>query len=88
MYPMNLQLASLAVGFACANDEAEHAALTASGYLPALVQKAVQSVEPIIDPPLPENAQSVESVRAQLDAAGIAYDKRIGIDKLTALLPV
>lgn len=30
---------------------------------------------------------TVESVRASLDAAGIAYDKRLGLAKLVALLP-
>ena len=78
MYPLPLQLASPAVGFAIANDEAEHAALTALGYLPALEKKAEQPIE----------NQAIDAVRAQLDAAGIAYDKRLGIDKLTALLPV
>jgi hypothetical protein len=36
MYPLNLSLAAPAVGFAVANDEAEHAELTAHGYQPAL----------------------------------------------------
>ena len=35
----------------------------------------------------PESAQTVESVRAQLDALGIDYDKRWGLARLTALLP-
>ena len=77
MYPLNLQLASPAIGFAVANDEAEHAALTDSGYLPALEKKTEQPVE----------NQAIAAVRAQLDAAGIAYDGRMGIAKLTALLP-
>ena len=36
MYPLNLSLAAPTVGFAVANDEAEHAELTARGYQPAL----------------------------------------------------
>ena len=72
MYPLSVQLASPAVGFAVANNETDHAALTAAGYLPALEKKAVQSID---------------AVRAQLDDAGIAYDKRMGVEKLMALLP-
>lgn len=37
MYPLNMQLTAPAVGFAAANDEAEHIALTAQGYQPAFV---------------------------------------------------
>lgn len=36
MYPLNVTLPAPLIGFAVANDEAEHAALTESGYLPAL----------------------------------------------------
>lgn len=36
MYPLNVELPN-GVGFACANDESEHIALTAAGYLPAFV---------------------------------------------------
>lgn len=35
-YPLNVSLPSPLVGFAVANDETEHAALTERGYLPAL----------------------------------------------------
>lgn len=35
MYPLNLSLAAPAIGFAVANDETEHAELTAHGYQPA-----------------------------------------------------
>lgn len=37
MYPINVALLSPQIGFAVANDEQEHAALTERGYLPALV---------------------------------------------------
>lgn len=34
-----------------------------------------------------ESAQTVEAVRAQLDALGIDYDRRWGLARLIALLP-
>lgn len=37
MYPLNVSLPAPAIGFAVANDETEHAALSAMGYVPALV---------------------------------------------------
>ena len=37
MYPLNVNLPEPLVGFARANDEAEHIALTAAGYVPAFV---------------------------------------------------
>lgn len=44
--------------------------------------------EPEADPSESDaSGHTVESVRAQLDAAGIAYDKRLGLSKLIALLP-
>ena len=75
MYPLNVSNQAIG-GFAVANDEAEHAALTAAGYLPALEPKQQEATAP-----------TVESVRAQLDAAGIAYDARLGLKKLQELLP-
>jgi hypothetical protein len=48
MYPLNVQMAGPKVAFAVASNEAEHAALTAAGYLPALVvaeeQEAAEEV--------------------------------------------
>lgn len=76
MYPLNMQLPSPAVGFACANDEAEHIALTEQGYAPAFV-KAEKTDE----------GHTLESVKAALDAAGIEYDKRLGLARLVELLP-
>lgn len=38
MYPLNVSLPAPAIGFALANDETEHAALTEAGYVPALVK--------------------------------------------------
>lgn len=37
MYPLNMTLPAPQIGFAVANDEDEHKALTASGYGPAYV---------------------------------------------------
>lgn len=37
MYPLDVKLPAPLIGFAVANDEAEHLALTAAGYVPALV---------------------------------------------------
>lgn len=42
---------------------------------------SVDAPAPAADPP------TVASVRAQLNAAGIAYDKRFGLDRLISLLP-
>lgn len=76
MYPLNMQLPAPAVGFACANDEAEHIALSEHGYTPAFV-KAEKA----------EEGHTLESVKAALDAAGVEYDKRLGLAKLIDLLP-
>jgi hypothetical protein len=37
MYPLNVSLPAPAIGFAVANNEADHIALTAHGYVPAYV---------------------------------------------------
>ena len=73
-YPLNVQLPAPQIGFAVANDEGEHQALTDAGYLPALVESDA-------------TGHTVESVRATLDAAGIEYKKTFGLAKLIALLP-
>lgn len=102
MYPLNMKLASPKVGFAVANDEAEHAALTGYGYEPPLVAAPQVSGEGVsspvasepdgaasdADPNEADNAgHTVASVRAQLDSLGIAYDRRFGLARLMALLP-
>ena len=56
---------------------AEHRRLTASGYVPALVEPDDAAAEEM----------GLAEVRAKLDAAGIDYDKRLGLGKLRALLP-
>ena len=45
MYPLNVSLPAPAIGFAVANDEAEHERLTAAGYVPALVKDEPNSEE-------------------------------------------
>lgn len=80
-YPLNMKLPDPQIGFAVANDEAEHAALTAMGYIPPLVQAVADPAE------TDGQGHTVESVRAQLDAAGIAYDNRFGLARLMTLLP-
>jgi outer membrane scaffolding protein for murein synthesis (MipA/OmpV family) len=78
MYPLNMTHA--AVGFAVANDEAEHAALSDAGYEPKYVKPEAADDEP--------DGLTLDGVRAALDAAGVKYDKRIkDVEKLAALLP-
>ena len=72
MYPLQMTCSACGfVGHAVANTEDEHRALSAAGY----------------HPPLETLGQTLESVRAQLDAAGVPYDKRLGLSKLIDLLP-
>lgn len=91
MYPLNLHHAALG-GFALANDEAEHASLTAAGYAPPLSaaprdEAEKQAVSPGGGASAPEGAApSIEELHAALDAKGIHYDKRMGVKRLQALL--
>jgi hypothetical protein len=74
MYPLNVTRTDGEVtAFAVANDQAEHKALSACGYLPSL------EVE--------DGGETVESARAKLDALGVEYDKRWGLSRLVALIP-
>lgn len=77
MYPLDMKLKEPLVGFALANNEDEHIALTNLGYLPAYEAKKETN----------ETGETVESVRAKLDELGIEYDKRVGLNKLLELLP-
>ena len=77
MYPLNMSNAA-AGGFAVANDEAEHKALTACGYEPAFAG-APDSKDQATE-------ETADSLRAKLDAACIAYDKRWGLAKLAEAL--
>lgn len=79
MYPLNMKTAGDQPGFAVANDEAEHAALSELGYLPKL-EVADESAET-------DGAMTKAEVMAALDKAEIEYDKRWGLGRLKALLP-
>lgn len=86
MYPLDLtkptkDILRASAGFAIANDEAEHKALTKQGYEPAWRPTEADPTED------DGRGHTVESVRAQLDAAGVAYDRRSGLAKLLALVP-
>jgi hypothetical protein len=82
MYPLKMRNDAIG-GYAAANDAAEHARLSEMGYEPKFV-----APEPEADPSEADGeGHTVASVRAALDAAGIAYDKRLGLAKLLALLP-
>ncbi len=86
MYPLNLikptnDPKNVSAGFALANDEDEHKRLSDQGYEPKWVPTEADPMED------DGKGHTVESVRAQLDAAGIAYDRRWGLAKLQGLLP-
>jgi hypothetical protein len=79
MYPLDMFCAA-AGGFAVANDEAEHKALTAHGYGPAFVEAEAEKQGE-------DNAEGeADELRAKLEAAGIKFDKRWGVAKLQAAL--
>lgn len=80
MYPLNMIHAGIG-GYAVANTEAEHAALSDMGYEPKLQISEADPAE------TDGQGHTVQSVRAALDAAGIAYDKRFGLARLMTLLP-
>lgn len=76
MYPLNMTLlVGELTAFAVANDQDEHKTLSEAGYQPPFAGEH------------DGNGETVESVRAKLDALGIEYDKRLGLSKLIALLP-
>lgn len=82
MYPINLTkpaAANIPTGFAAANDEGEHQSLSAQGYEPKFVAPAEDDDE--------TKAETKAEITAALDAAGIAYDKRLSAAKLKELLP-
>ncbi len=76
MYPLNMKTAGDQPGFAVANDEVEHAALSEMGYEPKLVKEEASDTD-----------LTKEQVMEKLDAAGIEYDKRWGLERLKSLLP-
>ncbi len=79
MYPLNMKTPGDRPGFAVANDEAEHAALSELGYEPKLEVK--------VDPDADEGGKADKTeVMAALDKAGVEYDKRWGLERLKGLL--
>lgn len=89
MYPLNMKLKE-GIGFAVANDEDEHASLEAAGYGPGRSTGTGSSagVQLVGASPAPATQSALaDSVRAQLDAAGINYPEGAGLAKLVALLP-
>ena len=71
MYPLSVSLPAPLIGFAVANDATEHRTLSDAGYVPAFVQ---------------DTAYTLETARDALDAAGVEYDKRLGLAKLIELI--
>lgn len=69
MYPLSMSKAAPEIGFAVANDEAEHQALSDAGYLPPLDGHAADVVSP------QEQATRAELL-AQLEAKGVKVDRR------------
>ena len=60
MYPLNVRLPDPQIGFAVANDEAEHQTLSDLGYLPAYVASAVDRA----------------ALLAEAEAKGLKVDRR------------
>lgn len=80
MYPLNMMNPASA-GFAVANSEDEHQALSELGYEPKYEAKEADASEADAE------GHTVESVRAALDAAGIPYKRTLGLARLIELLP-
>lgn len=50
-------------------------------------QYSGMGVDAEVSAPSQEMADTIHTLRAKLDAAGISYDKRFGVERLSALLP-
>ena len=88
MYPLNLKrmgLGYVQTGFAVANDADEHQRLSDDGYEPKIVAPDAQEADATESD---ASGHTVASVRTTLDVLNIPYDKRLGLEKLKALLPV
>ena len=48
MYPLNVTMPAPALGFALANDDAEHRLLSDAGYLPAYAEEADDARTPLL----------------------------------------
>ena len=85
MNPVNMVLPAGA-GYAVASSKVEMLALEALGYISDGGEIAPSPDD--ADPAESDGAgHTVESVRLTLDAAGIDYDRRLGLAKLVSLLP-
>lgn len=85
-YPLNLTNKALG-GFAKADDEAQHKALSDLGYEPKWEAPADAAAEDDAAMAAAEEVvHTVETLRAQLDAKGIAYDNRWGVKRLQQAL--
>lgn len=67
-YPLNLQLAAPEIGFAVANDEAEHIALSDVGYTPAFPGREASVV--------PEAQASRSDLLSRSELAGLKVNVR------------
>lgn len=88
MYPLSMHNPSSA-GYAVANTEAEHAALSAAGYLPPLEkanegqQEEGRREEARVLTPQPD---ARAALLADAAAAGVKVDKRWGADRIRQAL--
>ena len=69
IYPLNLQLPAPDVGFAVANDEAEHIALSDVGYLPAFPEREKETATN-------ENQVARAQLLEQAELIGLKVDGR------------
>ena len=92
-FPLSMNLPAPAVGFAVASDADEFARLQRMGYVATFA--APQEAQP--QPPAVANSSgiapsgaapnSVDEARAVLDALGVSYHHRAGLERLLALIP-
>jgi hypothetical protein len=76
-YPLSLSLPAPDIGFAVANDEAEHIALSDVGYLPAFPGHEVAA-------PTAEELTEEVALLSRAELVGLKVDKRWSFKRLTA----
>jgi len=92
-FPLSMNLPAPAVGFAVASDADEFARLQVMGYVatfaaPQEAQPHPSSVQPSAGiAPSGAAPNSVDEARAVLDALGVSYHHRAGLEKLLSLIP-
>jgi hypothetical protein len=91
-FPLSMNLPAPAVGFAVASDADEFARLQGMGYVATFAapqeaqpQSAVANLAGFA--PSGAAPNSVDEARAVLDALGISYHHRAGLERLLALIP-